>query len=102
MVFSLAWAMLPGSTEFLENAYHLTVHGDFAHDQAQRGHTPFNPEHGCGGGFHLCSCCHVQPSLFESMVSDASGEAPGAAFLLVGSSHLLPGFFPRLENPPRA
>lgn len=62
LMLLLACLLLPGGAELVENASHLVIHGDLAHDQAQTNHRPFNPEHGCGGGFHLCSCCHSQAS----------------------------------------
>ena len=101
-VLLLAWSLLPGSVELTENAWHLTVHGDLAHDQARQGHLPFNPEHGCGGGFHLCSCCHVQSSQYESAAFVDSSAHSGAAFGLARFSSLPQDFFPQLEEPPRA
>lgn len=101
-VLLLAWSLLPGSVELTENAWHLTTHGDFAHDKGRQNHIPFNPEHGCGGGFHLCSCCHIQPSLYESAaVVDFSAHS-GAAFALARFSSPPQDFFPQLEEPPRA
>ena len=101
VVLLSVWLMLPGGMELAENAYHLAAHGDLAHNR-NAGHSPFDPEHGCGGGFHLCSCCHFQPSLSENLIEVASGDRLGEGFPPSTLSSRPQDFFSRLEEPPRA
>lgn len=99
VIFCLACAMLPGNAELVEKAYRLAVQGDFAADQEN---TPIDSAHGCGACY-LCSSCHLQPLLVASDIDVASGENPGAAFLLpFRLPYVLQGYSLRLENPPRA
>jgi hypothetical protein len=94
--------MLPGGVELAENVSHLVLHGDFAHDGTAPGHTPFNEEHGCGGGFHLCSCCHSQSPNSSAAFQVAS---PGFSFKAAPAdrpSSAGAGFPQSLKNPPRA
>ena len=99
----LAWSLVPGGLELVEDGVHLALYGDFVHDQSAGGnHQPFQKEHGCGGGFHLCSCCLSQlaePAAVRfSSLSMSLVTAPAVAvdaFCLLGH--------PRTpEQPPRA
>lgn len=100
-VLVLAWSMLPGGVELLENASHLVAHGDLAHP-SKSGHTPFNPEHGCGGGFHLCSCCHAQTSeTLGDLTVDRPTDHPTVCSLSNRPSLGL-GFPQAPTEPPRA
>jgi len=67
----LAWQMVPGSAEIVENAVHLIVHGDTAHGSADADHGEGDPEHGCSGSVHLCSC-HASVNLAVSAVAQAA------------------------------
>lgn len=102
VVLLLCWSLIPGGFELAENVYHLAAHGDFAHQPARSGHLPFNPEHGCGGGFHLCSCCHFQPSLTAHAVALPSASLAGAPHSRDGFLHFACGFPASPEEPPRA
>jgi hypothetical protein len=76
-VVCLVWAMTPGLTEAVENAWHLASSGHTAHaPEAGEDHAPVGDEHGCSGTFHLCSC-HHSPS--TTMPSTVSTQRPIAA-----------------------
>ncbi len=70
---------LPGVTEMVENVVHLASHGHPAHAAEQDGaaeaadhddeHST-DPEHGCVGDIHVCSCCgHVVVAVISSTLS---------------------------------
>lgn len=103
LVLLLAWSLVPGGTELAENVYHLAVHGDFAHSgPARQDHKPFGGEHGCGGGFHLCSCCHTQPTVSEEkpvLASARPSPEPLSPCVLLTVAQ---GFGSNPEQPPRA
>jgi hypothetical protein len=97
----LAMAVVPGFVEATENAVHLVLHGDLAHS-SRPGHLPFDQEHGCAPGCHLCSCCHSpllehygQPALFASRV-------PTSLFRVPGSLPTAPGYAQAPQQPPRS
>lgn len=78
----LATAVVPGFVEATENAFHLVVHGDLAHS-SRPGHLPFDQEHGCSPGCHLCSCCHSPllehsgpPALFALRIPTSLSRVP--------------------------
>lgn len=102
LVLFLAWSMLPGGAELVENASHLIMHGDLAHDQTNTGHGPFNLEHACSGGFHLCSCCHSQ--LSESTFRAPFSAPQDGSGILTAGRLASPGLgFPQAhKEPPRA
>jgi len=56
LVLVLAWQLVPGMGEVVENALHLLSEGHTAHALADADHAPEGDEHGCSGPFHLCSC----------------------------------------------
>lgn len=102
-VLLLAWALVPGGAELAENAYHLAVHGDFAHSEPLgQSHRPFGSEHGCGGGFHLCSCCHTQPTVSEEKQVLASSRLSTERLSTGALPSVARGFARGLEEPPRA
>jgi hypothetical protein len=54
----LLLVLFPGAGEAIENAVHLVGFGHTAHAAGTSDqHEPSGSEHGCGGMFHLCSCC---------------------------------------------
>lgn len=81
----LMYTMVPGASEFIENAWHLATEGHLAHAIDDAEHHPEDEEHGCSGAFHFCSC-HTTPSflgaarvarVLEPLVVDvAAGEVP--------------------------
>jgi hypothetical protein len=58
----MAWQLVPGSTEIVENAVHLVFTGHTAHGPDDAEHQPDGSEHGCSGSVHLCSC-HASPNI---------------------------------------
>lgn len=58
----LAWQMVPGGGEIVENAAHLVFAGHTAHGPSDADHQGEEPEHGCSGAFHMCPC-HVSPNV---------------------------------------
>jgi hypothetical protein len=99
----LAWSLVPGGFEVVEDGVHLALYGDFVHDQSTgRNHQPFKAEHGCGGGFHLCSCCLGQ------LAEPAAERISFSSLSLVTSPPVMvedyrePGYPRNPEEPPRA
>lgn len=56
MAVMVAWQMVPGSNEILENVFHLAREGHLAHALPDAEHQSTDVEHGCSGPFHLCPC----------------------------------------------
>lgn len=52
----LALAMMPGSSEVFESAFHLMTEGHLAHAASDGDHHETGPEHGCTPTFHVCGC----------------------------------------------
>jgi hypothetical protein len=103
LVLISVWLLVPGAFELVEESVHLAMHGDLAHDPlAGKGHTPFGQEDGCGGGFHLCSCCHSQfsenPGQIKIVAVTGGAQAPDTlhSFLLAW------GFPSNPDQPPRS
>ncbi len=97
----LTLAMLPGISEFIENAVHLVTKGHLAHAVATSDHhTPTSPEHGCTPTFHFCGC-------HANLVFVSSQRPPSIqlrTFVLVSSLAPDPpsrAFWPSIDRPPR-
>ena len=52
----MVYAMAPGTSEIVENVFHLLAEGHAAHELADADHAPQGEEHGCSGTFHMCHC----------------------------------------------
>lgn len=97
----LVLVALPLVVELVENGFHLLAHGDTAHFSDSEGHQPLSQEHGCGGTFHLCSCCR---SLSGDTPALAALPAPAAPVLSVMAAEPLAnatGFARSYRRPPR-
>lgn len=102
VVVLLLGTMAPGAGELLENTVHLIQEGHVAHaapDGDYHG-TP-NPEHGCTGAIHLCSCCIS----FSFLPSQVAAQVPDPEFRQLVShiearppANIVGGLF----HPPRA
>ena len=100
LIALFALAVVPGLAEASENVYHLVMHGDLAHS-SQPGHLPYNQEHGCGIGCHICSCCHspfFEKSAPVRLIAPRflAGTPPVSGRTSIGS-----GFLTAPEEPPR-
>jgi hypothetical protein len=52
----LIYLMTPSAGEITENLVHLLTKGHTAHAVRDDAHQPTDPEHGCSGPFHVCTC----------------------------------------------
>jgi len=67
----IAFVLMPGALELVENAGHLVSDGHTTHSVDDAEHAPKGDEHGCSGAFHACKC-HSSASF---LVSDAGFTA---------------------------
>lgn len=98
----LLLVLFPGTGEAIENAVHLVGFGHTAHatgtpDQ----HEPSGTEHGCGGTFHLCSCC-VQVTGVLALATRLGVGADCALARAAASARPLDVALQSVERPPRA
>ena len=100
LIALLALAVMPGLVEAGENVYHLVIHGDLAHS-SEPGHTPFNQEHGCSTGCHLCSCCHSQILDYTAKVMISEPLIPASSSSGYGPAPVVSGFLSTPKEPPR-
>lgn len=96
----LASALVPGVSEFIEDAVHVAI-DSHASDHVE-GEEPC-PEHGCAPTSHHCGCC-TSMSLAASASANVVAECRASGELVV---HGLPGverpgFERRLPRPPSA
>lgn len=94
--------LFPGAGEAIENAVHLVGFGHTAHaagtpDQ----HEPSGSEHGCGGMFHLCSCC-MQVTGVLAVAARLGDGADCALASAATSPRPLDVDLQSAERPPRA
>lgn len=70
----LAYLMVPGAVEIVENVAHWVTHGDAAHASEQHAKDSPDDEHGCSGTYHACSCHHAP--IFAKVVGTLAPAAP--------------------------
>ncbi len=68
----IAFVLMPGAAEMVENAAHVVSDGHTAHAIDDADHAPRGDEHGCSGTYHVCSC-HASPSFLLGNVAFAFG-----------------------------
>lgn len=92
---------MPLAVELVENGLHLLAHGDTAHLSGSEGHEPLSEEHGCGGTFHLCSCCRSVSGDTPSLAALPSPAAPVLAVMDAERPGMPTGFSRSTRRPPR-
>lgn len=99
----LAYLMVPGSVEIVENLGHWITHGDTAHADRQHDQDGPSDEHGCSGTYHACSC-HASASFVAGSgapVLMAPVDRPARAPRAINEAHDS-DFVRQLLRPPRA
>ena len=97
----LVLAIMPGSLEVFESAFHLMTEGHLAHAAADGDHHEEGPEHGCTPIFHVCGC-HASLSFVGPQV--VPKVCLRASFAVVALTPVAPpsGFWPSIDHPPRS
>lgn len=98
----LLLVLFPGTGEAIENAVYLAgcEHTAPACGTPER-HEPSGSEHGCGGTFHLCSCCMQVAGVLA--VAARMGDGLDCALVPASASpRPLDVDLQRAEHPPRA
>lgn len=98
----LLLVLFPGAGEAIENAVHLVGFGHTAHAAGTSDqHEPSGSEHGCGGMFHLCTCC-MQVSGVLAVTARLGGGADCALAIAAACPRPLDVDPQSTERPPRA
>jgi hypothetical protein len=99
----LAYLMVPGAVEIVENVGHLITHADTAHADNGHAEDSSDDEHGCSGTYHACSCHHAPSfsSAFNTPVPPTRFEGCAAGYCADREANDS-GFVSRLLRPPRA
>lgn len=99
----LAYLMVPGAIEIVENVAHLVTHGDAAHADAEHSDDGPRDEHGCSAASHACGC-HGNPSFVAGSGAPDAPARPATATARprAGAGANDSGFVSRLLRPPRS
>jgi len=98
----MLWVVFPGAVEATEDFAHLALNGHLAHAvESADSHSVPDPEHGCSGVLHLCSC-HLSVAGLMAVPAPTS-VAPDQRPLYRGTAESsATGHQHSLERPPRA
>ncbi len=99
----IAFVLMPGAAEVVENAAHIVSDGHTAHAVDDADHAPRGEEHGCSGTLHVCSC-HASPSFILGNVAFALGppRVLSSALATEAEGHPSAGHSLGVDRPPSA
>jgi hypothetical protein len=73
----LAFSLMPGAAEAVENVVHLAGEGHLAHAAKHEDrHEPEGDEHGCNSVFHACTCHAPASFLVRSVTRSVAPDVP--------------------------
>lgn len=90
VAFLLAFSLVPGGAEIVENAAHLVVAGHTAHALDDADHASHGAEHGCSGVVHVCPCHSSTCFVVSEGVAAGSDRVPSSSPYGVGLSMTTP------------
>lgn len=101
-VACLLWVLLPGTWELTENVVHLVQDGHLAHSESSaHPHGQPDPEHGCSGTLHFCSCHAPAPGIETARLPRRPLPLPELHLGRNEPPELQAGFPHSLDRPPR-
>lgn len=97
----LAFLLMPGAGELVENAGHLVFEGHLAHAEGTGdAHEPSGPEHGCTPTAHVCGC-HASLAFLSPQGPPLQGLSLARLVDTPPQEMPRPGFLSTIDRPPQ-
>jgi|GEM_PF-2393248 hypothetical protein len=96
----LAWLLMPGTGELLENAVHLVREGHLAHAPIDAEHESAGTEHDCSGPYHFCVCHTSNIFLVNALRLDAAPSVDKAKYFSNVEAEVQIGYSGQPFRPP--